>query len=38
MDELYRFVAEDIGRLDGVSQVQVATVDRILKRAGTIVG
>jgi DNA-binding Lrp family transcriptional regulator len=36
-EELYRFVSEDIGRLDGVSQVQVWQVTRIIKRAGAVI-
>ncbi len=36
-EELYRFVSEDIGRQDGVSDVQVWQVTRILKRAGAVV-
>lgn len=36
-EELYRFVSDDIGRLEGVAQVQVAPVTRILKRTGAAV-
>lgn len=37
-EALYRFVADDVGRLEGVAQAQVMPIARILKRAGTIVG
>lgn len=36
-EELYRFVSEDVGRLEGVSQVQVWQVTRIIKRAGALI-
>ncbi|HWC21498.1 MAG TPA: AsnC family transcriptional regulator [Flexivirga sp.] len=36
-DGLYRFISEDVGRLDGVAQVQAEPVTRILKRAGSAV-
>jgi DNA-binding Lrp family transcriptional regulator len=36
-ESLYRFVSEDIGRLEGVVQVRVGSINRVLKRAGTIV-
>ena len=37
VESLYRFVSEDVGRLDGVVQVHVGSINRVLKRAGTIV-
>lgn len=36
-ESIYRFVSEEVGRLEGVAQVQVALVSRILKRAGAVV-
>ncbi|WP_460598975.1 Lrp/AsnC family transcriptional regulator [Flexivirga lutea] len=36
-ESLYRFVSEDIGRLEGVAQAQVSPIARILKRAGATV-
>lgn len=36
-EHLYRFVSDDIGRLEGVAQAQVMPMARILKRAGTVV-
>lgn len=37
-ESLYRFVSEDVGRLDGVAQAEVSPVTRTLKRAGAAVG
>ncbi|RNI19502.1 Lrp/AsnC family transcriptional regulator [Flexivirga caeni] len=37
VDSLYRFVSEDVARLDGVAQAQVEPITRAVKRAGTIV-
>lgn len=36
-ESLYRFVSDDIGRLEGVAQAQVAPIARLLKRAGAVV-
>lgn len=36
VEELYRFLHEDVGRLEGVAQAQVIPVDLTLKRAGAV--
>ena len=36
VEDLYRFINEDIGRLEGVAQAQVVPIDRTLKRAGAL--
>lgn len=35
-EELYRFVAEDVGALDGVAHVEMALVDQTVKQAGSL--
>jgi len=36
VDGLYRFITQDVGRLDGVAHTQVIPLDRTLKRAGAV--
>ncbi|NNG39126.1 Lrp/AsnC ligand binding domain-containing protein [Flexivirga sp. ID2601S] len=36
VDDLYRFVAEDLGRLDGVAQVQVLPISKAIKQGGSV--